>query len=152
MDETDEHTIYRFFTEIGIINQLSRSGLERHLPGSMTATQFGILGHLMRRPEGETPLQLATAFQVPKTSMTHMITGLVDAGLIEIAPNPKDGRSKIARVTPMAGPFFGEVTQKLGVDLMPVIQDLGVERFARVLPDLEKIRSVMDKARDAKHS
>ena len=68
-DETNE--VYRFFTEVGIINQLISTKLEAFLPGRMTATQFGILGHLVRRPEGETPLQLSNAFQVPKTSMTH---------------------------------------------------------------------------------
>ena len=46
-DETNE--VYRFFTEVGIINQLISTKLEAFLPGRMTATQFGILGHLVRR-------------------------------------------------------------------------------------------------------
>ena len=146
--DLDPATIYRFFTEVGIINQLSSTKLESFLPGRMTATQFGLLGHLSRRPEGETPLQLARAFQVPKTSMTHMLAGLEAAELIVIAPNEADKRSKIVTITPQGGAFLGQRLAEIGRGLAPLLAQLGVAPFAEALPHLEQIRTALDAERD----
>ena len=144
----DPATIYRFFTEVGIINQLSSTKLESFLPGRMTATQFGLLGHLSRRPEGETPLQLARAFQVPKTSMTHMVAGLETAGLVTVAQNKADKRSKIVQITPEGGAFLGQRMAEIGASLAPIIEKLGTTPFAEALPHLEEIRLALDAERD----
>ena len=144
----DPATIYRFFTEVGIINQLSSAKLESFLPGRMTSTQFGLLGHLSRRPEGETPLQLARAFQVPKTSMTHMLAGLETAGLVTIAPNAADKRSKIVQITPEGGVFLDQRMAEIGASLGPIMAQLGTTPFAEALPHLEQIRIALDAERD----
>ena len=144
----DPATIYRFFTEIGIINQLSSAKLESFLPGRMTSTQFGLLGHLSRRPEGETPLQLANAFQVAKTSMTHSLSMLNKRALIEISPNPNDARSKIARATSEGQAFLAQTMAELETALAPILQDIGFAPFTDSLPHLETVRMALDKARD----
>ena len=147
-DPDDIAVIHRFFTEIGIINQLSRALVEARLPADLTATHFGLIGHLIRRPAGETPLQLAQAFQVPKTTMTHMIKVLERHGLIEVVPNAADGRSKLVVASASAGPFLGEKMQAMVPDIEDVIADLGVARFEALLPSLAEIRDALDKARD----
>ena len=147
--DPDPSTVYRFFTEIGFIDQLISAKLESFLPGRMTATQFGLLGHLSRRPEGETPLQLARAFQVPKTTMTHMLSGLESAGLVQIAPNEADKRSKIVRMTPQGGQFLGQRMQEIGQSLGPIMAGLGMEPFQTALPQLERIREALDAERDS---
>jgi len=146
--DRDPTAIFRFFTEVGVINQLISAKLESFLPGRMTATQFGILSHLSRRPDGETPLHLARAFQVPKTTMTHMLSGLETAGLIVVAPNEKDKRSKIVRITPQGGAFLGARMQEIGQSLGPIMQGLGMEPFTMSLPHLERIREALDTERD----
>ncbi|WP_171123457.1 MULTISPECIES: MarR family winged helix-turn-helix transcriptional regulator [unclassified Ruegeria] len=145
-DETNE--VYRFFTEVGIINQLISTKLEAFLPGRMTATQFGILGHLVRRPEGETPLQLSNAFQVPKTSMTHMLASLENHALITLETNPDDKRSKIARSTPQGAEFLKASMERMSEALAPVLSELGPEPFHRSLPNLTLIRETLDNERD----
>ncbi|GAA6159091.1 multiple antibiotic resistance transcriptional regulator MarR [Ruegeria sp. HU-ET01832] len=145
-DETNE--VYRFFTEVGIINQLISTKLEAFLPGRMTATQFGILGHLVRRPEGETPLQLSNAFQVPKTSMTHMLASLENHALITLETNPNDKRSKIARSTPQGAEFLETCMDRMSVALGPVLSELGPELFRETLPNLTLIRETLDSERD----
>ncbi|KIC46412.1 hypothetical protein RA28_01000 [Ruegeria sp. ANG-S4] len=145
-DDIDE--IYRFFTEVGIINQLISTKLEALLPGRMTATQFGILGHLVRRPDGETPLQLSSAFQVPKTSMTHMLASLESHALITLQTNPSDKRSKIARSTLQGRTFLEQSMEKMSKALGPVFADLGSEPFAKSLPNLARIREALDRERD----
>ncbi len=145
-DETNE--VYRFFTEVGIINQLISTKLEMFLPGRMTATQFGILGHLVRRPEGETPLQLSNAFQVPKTSMTHMLASLERHALITLEPNPLDKRSKIARSTPQGATFLSTCMEQMSLALGPILAELGQEPFQNSLPNLTRIRETLDSERD----
>ena len=145
-DETNE--VYRFFTEVGIINQLISTKLEAFLPGRMTATQFGILGHLVRRPEGETPLQLSNAFQVPKTSMTHMLASLENHTLITLETNPKDKRSKIARSTPHGAEFLKTCMDRMSTALGPMLSELGPEPFHESLPNLVLIRETLDSERD----
>ena len=70
MDDDSTHNVFRFFTEVGIIAQFSARLIEKNLPERITHLHFGLLGDMSRRPDGETPQQLAYAFQVPKTSMT----------------------------------------------------------------------------------
>ncbi len=85
---------FQLFNEIGIINQLSRTAFEARLPDGMVLPQFAVINHLIRVQDGRTPLQLARAFQVPKTSMTHTLAGLEKRGLVEMRANPEDARSK----------------------------------------------------------
>ena len=148
MDEETQAKISRFFTEVGIINQLASNLIEKHLPGRMSATQFGLLGHLARRPEGETPFQLATAFQLPKTTMTHMLSVLEDLKLISIHPNPTDARSKIVKATAAGGHFLATKTAAVGTEIAPLIAAVGPERFTDPLPNLETIRQALDAQRD----
>ncbi|MCP5072992.1 MAG: MarR family transcriptional regulator [Rhodobacteraceae bacterium] len=148
MDKDTAQTLYRFFTEVGIIYQLNRAMVEARLPGTMTSTHFGLLGHLSRRPEGETPMQLAVAFQVPKTSMTHMLAVLEKCGLVEIGANPEDGRSKIVRVTTQGVAFHRRKLEELMPEMAMVLEQSGAEVFDEVLPRLAEIREVMDRARN----
>ena len=146
--EEELSTVNRFFIEVGIINQLVTTKLEAILPGRMSATQFGVLGHLARRPDGQTPLQLAQAFQTPKTTMTHMLAGLENAGFISLKTNPQDRRSKIACVTEAGGVFLTEKTKTLAAQLQPIMAELSIGPFSATLPDLERIRIALDKDRD----
>ena len=148
MTQAPDQITYRFFTEVGIIFQLSTTLLEDHLPGRMTSREFGLLGHLVRRPEGRTPLQLASAFQLPKTSITHSVSMLEARGLVETVKNPEDARSKIVRAGDHAAKFVQDITTELNTRLAPLIQELGVETFADALPKLEAIRIAMDAERD----
>ncbi|MEM9975891.1 MAG: helix-turn-helix domain-containing protein, partial [Pseudomonadota bacterium] len=84
MPDSPLETYFTFFNEVGIIGQLSRTLLERHLPKGYLLPHFSVLNHLIRVRDGPTPLALARAFQVPKTSMTHTLAGLERGGLIEM--------------------------------------------------------------------
>jgi DNA-binding MarR family transcriptional regulator len=150
MDEHDSKTIFSFFTEIGIINQLSRAIIEARLPGTLTVTHFGIVSHLSRRPNGETPLQLASAFQVPKTSMTHMIKVLETRGYVVQVSNAKDGRSKLIQITQQGHLFIQDSFAGFLPEFAKVLDELEIEAFSTLIPKLENIRTVMDKLRDPK--
>jgi hypothetical protein len=85
----DTAVLFSFFNEVGIIGQLAGSLFERRLPDGFLVSHFGVVNNLVRLGDGKTPLDLARAFQVPKTTMTHTLAGLEKAGFIRFAPNPR---------------------------------------------------------------
>jgi len=84
--------MFELLNEVGIIAQLSRTLMESRLDDGLTIHHFTALNHLVRLGDGKTPMDLARAFQVPKTSMSHTLAGLEKRGLIRMEPNPDDGR------------------------------------------------------------
>lgn len=148
MDEHDQSVYFKLFNEIGILEQISRAFLEARLPDGFIGPHFSALNHLIRVQDGRTPLELARAFQVPKTTMTHTLAGLEKAGLVEMKPNPDDGRSKRVWIT-HAGRSF---RNKAIADLSPLFVELAAEfppdHVAAMLPDLERLRVFVDDLRD----
>ncbi|MFN4099214.1 MAG: MarR family winged helix-turn-helix transcriptional regulator [Pararhodobacter sp.] len=141
-------TAFAVFTETGIIAQLTSTLLERKLPKGMVTAQFGVLNHLSSRPSGETPLQLARAFQVPKTSMTHSLAVLEREALVETVPNPEDGRSKIVCITPAGLRFRAGLIEALAPDVVQTLAPLTPGTLEQLLPLLRDLRRVMDDARN----
>ena len=140
---------FRLFNEIGIIGQLSRNMLESRLPPGFVLAQFSVLNHLVRVGDGRTPVAIARAFQVPKTSMTHSLAVLEHAHLIELRKNPKDGRSKLVHITDAGRKFRQDAIDLLAPDLRRIAATVPPDHVARLLPDLEMLRKFLDTDRDA---
>ena len=140
--------LFAFFNEVGIIAQLSGSLFERRLPEGFLVSHFAVLNHLARLGDGKTPLALARAFQVPKTTMTHTLAGLDRAGLIRFAPNPKDGRSKCAMLTDAGRAFRDEAIARLAPDLEALARAFPPDRVSAALPLLAEVRAWLDRERD----
>jgi len=138
------------FTEIGIIEQLSRAYLEQHLPDGLIAPHFGVLNHLIRVADGRTPLELARAFQVPKTTMTHTLAGLQKHALVEMRPNPKDARSKQVWLTEEGRKFREETIQSLAPGFAQFEDHFPIEKVMEVLPLLQELRVYLDEERNGK--
>ena len=146
---SDQNALYfAFFNEIGIISQLSRALLEARLPDGVTAAHFSVLNHLIRVADGRTPLELSRAFQVPKTSMTHSLTGLERRGLVDIRPNPVDGRSKQGWLTAAGRRFRNSAIARLSSDFDRISQKIETDKIAALLPHLVRIREILDADRD----
>jgi DNA-binding MarR family transcriptional regulator len=148
MDNDTLSTYFSFFNEIGIIEQLSRALLERQLPDGLLVPHFSVLNHLIRVKDGQTPLALARAFQVPKTTMTHTLSGLTSRDLVELRPNPKDGRSKCVWITEKGRTFRNEAIASLAPDVDRMAEQFPADGVARLTPELARIREYLDKARD----
>jgi DNA-binding MarR family transcriptional regulator len=134
--------------EVGIINQIGTAFLEARLPSGLLISHFGVVSHLIRVGDGATPFELARAFQVAKTTMTHTLAGLEKHGFVEMRPNPSDKRSKQVWLTPAGQQFRDDALVKL----VPLFATLG-ERFspakvAQLLPDLAEFRAVIDQLRN----
>jgi len=148
MDNETRHIFFGFFNEIGIIAQLSRAAMEARLPKGLTLPHFSVVNHLVRVRDGQTPLTLAKAFQVPKTTMTHTLTGLLDHGLVDMRPNPADGRSKTVWLTDRGRRFREEAIRSIDPDIEALREAIPAERVEALLPALAEIRAFMDAYRD----
>ncbi len=141
--------VFQVFNEIGIIEQLSRTVLEAQLPEGLIAPHFTVLNHLIRVQDGQTPMTMARAFQVPKTSITHTLKVLEGRGLVRLRPNPDDGRSKQVWITAEGRALREGVIARLGPQLGWLVTAFGQDRFAEMLPHLRALRVFLDENRDA---
>jgi DNA-binding MarR family transcriptional regulator len=146
--ERPEALAFEVLNEIGIIAQLSRAAFEARLPQGYLLPHFSVLSHLVRVSDGQTPLVLARAFQVPKTSMTHTLAGLERAGLVEMRPNPEDGRSKRVWLTAQGRAFRERAIAALGPDIADILAALPPGDLAQALAPLRRLRMYLDRARD----
>lgn len=147
----DERTplYFRLFNEIGIINQLATAVLESRLPDGLLAPHFAVLNHLVRVEDGRTPLEMAKAFQVPKTTMTHQVGVLTRHGLVRLAPNPDDGRSKRVWLTDEGRALRERIVQGFGNVVGRWAEVITPEEVAELVTRLERIRKHLDQSRTA---
>ena len=139
--------IFAVFNEIGIIEQLSRALMEARLPKGLILPHFAVVNHLTRLGDGRTPLSIASAFQVPKTTMTHTLAGLEKHGLIEMRPNPEDGRSKTVHLTDAGRTFRQDAIDAFSPDIALMLETIPASEFAKLLPILTRIREYLDENR-----
>ena len=148
MPDTSTAIFFEVFNEIGIIEQLSRAILEARLPHGLIAPHFTVLNHLCRVADGRTPMDMARAFQVPKTSMTHTLKGLESHGLVELRPNAEDGRSKRVWLTQAGRALRDQVIADLGPEFAKLAQGFDMDRLIAIRPVLSDLRQYLDAARD----
>ncbi|MEP3054601.1 MarR family transcriptional regulator [Ascidiaceihabitans sp.] len=148
MPDYEPTLIFEIFNEIGIIEQLTRASLEARLPDGLIAPHFTVLNHLTRVKDGQTPLTMARAFQVPKTSMTHTLKGLLARDLVEIRANPNDGRSKQVWLTQAGKDLRAQTITDLAGDSMDLIKAFDLNRLAAIKPVLTELRVFLDERRN----
>lgn len=148
MDDKTLALYFSLFNEVGIIEQLSRALLEARLPHGFLASHFSVLNHLIRVGDGPTPLRLARSFQVPKTTMTHTLAVLEKHGMIEMRPNPKDGRSKCVWLTPKGRELRDSAIASMAGDMAEFAERFPADEIADLVPRLSEIRQYLDAARD----
>ena len=148
MDDAKQLLYFRLFNEIGIIQQISTAFLEARLPDGLIAPHFTVLNHLIRVSDGRTPLEMARAFQVPKTTLTHTLAGLEERGLIEMRPNPDDGRSKRVWLTEKGRATRNQAIADLDDLFEMIAAEFPSETVEEMLPELERLRIFIDELRD----
>lgn len=135
---------FELFNEIGIVAQLARSKLTDQLPEGLMSSHFGVLNHLIRVGDGPTPMKLASAFQVPKTTMTHTLKGLVANQLISIKPCPEDGRSKRVWITDAGHQLRQQTIAIMGPELADLLSNIPDQQLQIMIENLTSIRQELD--------
>lgn len=146
-DQANPAEVFAFFTEIGIINQLSTTLLAKTLPDDVHPSHFAIVNHLYRVGNGWTPVRIAAAMQVTKTTMSHSIKVLEGRGLIELRPDPEDGRAKQVFITDKGRAFRDKAITQVVEKFAHVLEPEHRALMARILGDLQTLRSHMDENR-----
>lgn len=144
----DIRTLFTLFNEIAIIEQLSRARFEARLPKGVLASHFAVLNHLLRVGDGRTPLEIARAFQVPKTTLSHTLSLLENRRWVEMRPNPEDGRSKRVWMTDAGRAFHAQAIDLLTPDMTEIAAVFPAEQIGGLLPQLTALRSYLDRTRD----
>ncbi|MCF6214961.1 MAG: MarR family winged helix-turn-helix transcriptional regulator [Emcibacter sp.] len=139
---------FSLFNEIGIISQLSSALVNEQLPKGLSNAHFNVLIHLDRLGDGQTPLAISRAFQLPKTTMTHTLCGLDAHQLIEMRPNPKDGRSKCVWLTQKGRVFRNKIISNLAPDLIKLSTQIPQDHILATVTALVEIRKIMDANRE----
>ncbi|MDW3224887.1 MAG: MarR family winged helix-turn-helix transcriptional regulator [Paracoccaceae bacterium] len=152
MSDQKSAVYFDVFNEIGIIEQLSRTLLEARLPKGLIAPHFSVINHLIRLGDGRALVDIARAFQVPKTTMTHTIKGLEAHDLIETRPNPEDGRSKLVWLTPKGRRMRDQAIVDLGPDFQRLTRGFDADRLRDILPVLRELRAFLDQDRNGPSS
>ncbi len=139
--------LFAFFTEIGIISQLSTALFESVLPDGLTLAQFGVLNWFSRVDTEASPGRLAKAFQVTGGAMTNTLKRLEANQLVKIEPDPLSGRKKRVTITEK-----GQQTRDKAIAATsPLLAEL-TERFdsnfiLSQIKDLAQVRQYLDDRR-----
>lgn len=146
-DHQPVEVFFRFFLEVGIINQLSTARAERALPHGLTMSQFSVLNRFTRGFPPQSPLELANAFQVTKGAMTNTLKQLEGKGFINITPHPTDGRSKIVAMSERGKQAHLESRLSLAGFFQDFVEAFPASEVETLLPLMEKIRIWLDEHR-----
>ncbi len=144
----EDPLVFSFFNEIGIIGQLSQTLLERSLPQGLKLSHFGVLNHFARLGGEKNPVELARAFQVTKGAMTNTLQRLEARGLVDIRPDPSDGRGKLVAITDKGLRVRNEAVRALAPAIRELAAEFDTKLFRDALPFLQELRAHLDQARN----
>lgn len=144
----DDPLMFSFFNEIGIIDQLAGSVLERALSGGLRMAHFVVLNHFVRLGGSRSPAELARAFQVTRGAMTNTIRRLQARRLVAVTPDPDDGRAKRVAITAAGRRVRDQAVGAIGAPMGLLEARFGADRFRDALPFLRQLRAHLDAARD----
>lgn len=143
-NNSQDPVLFRFFNEIGIIEQLARTKMESRMPDGINLSQFSVLNHLVRLEGQWSPLRLAKAFQVTKGAMTNTLQRLEARELVKIRTNPTDGRAKIVTLTQAGRNMREACVQAIAPMLEDIEKEFGSDAVSQTLPTLKKVREYLD--------
>ncbi len=117
----------------------------------MTRAKWAVLARLDRF-EGLKQTELAEMLDLQPITLTRLLDGLAENGLIERRPDPDDRRAKRLFLTPAARPLLERLSD-LGEDLMATaLAGLGSAEVEAVLGHLTSVKENLRKAVQKQHT
>ena len=144
---SDVGEAFAFFTEVGILHQLSTNILAKTLPDGVHPSHFSIINHLVRTSDSVSPVQITSAMQVTKTTMSHSLKVLVERNYISTKPDPNDGRGKVVVLTQSGRDFHKDAIEKVTRAVASIIGPEQLQQMRGVRNDLELLRRHLDSNR-----
>jgi len=135
------------FAEIGVVDQLATTRIDRMLPDGITSAQFSVLNHLSVHGGEQTPASLAEAFVVTKGAITNSLQRLEGRGLIAIAADPADGRRKRVSITAEGLAIYDQCLATLRPMTESLREAFTDQEFQDALPFLNALRTWLAETR-----
>lgn len=140
--------LFRLFNEVGILEQLARTALERVLPDGLLMPHFVVLNHLVRMGDGRSPVAIARALQVSKPTITNTLQRLAGRGLVMLTADDRDGRAKRVHLTESGRGARQAALAAIGPMLQAHADVLTAAELTATLSSLGRLRAALDQARD----
>lgn len=136
-------------TDIAIINQLTSAAATRALAPTLGLSEYGLLSHMVRRGDGDTPTRLARAFQVSKPSMTATIARLAAKACVQTVADAADGRSRRVLITDAGRAAHAEGQARLARLLPAMLEGYDPAPLLAQAAMLAALRQHLDTQRNA---
>jgi len=143
-DSPRDPVIIALFSEIVMVETLTRSRLARVLPKGMELSHFMVLNHFARLGGERTPAQLARAFRLTRGAMSNTLARLDAAGYVHIRPDWDDGRKKWVSLSPTGRAARDQAVAAIEPVFDDVVAGLGLDRVRGALPILRRLRELLD--------
>jgi DNA-binding MarR family transcriptional regulator len=118
------------------VMRLARRMRAERADSALTLTQLAALASVERLGP-VTPGDLADAERVQPPSMTRVVASLQDAGLVQRAPHPTDGRQALLTVTPAGTALLREDRRRREAWLARQLAELSDDDRARLRDAVE---------------
>lgn len=109
-----------------------------------TLPRFDILAALDRAPSGLTMSELSSFLKVSNGNVTGVVTRLIEAGLVERSPDPRDRRTVYVRITPKGHEEFAQMARIHEGWVDDLFADLSDAEIRRMLSLLGKLKESLD--------
>ena len=138
-------TLLGLFTEIAIIEHLTRTRLERSNSDTMTAGHFGILNYFIRNHHGpDTIGGIAWAFQEDESYTADKIATLEVAGFVTVTPSGSRDAAASVNVTETGRIAQSEKLDAMGPEFEGLVAEIPREDLVTALRTLQEIRLTLD--------
>ncbi len=130
------------FKAARLYNELAVARVRETVP-SFKLAHTQLLPHLAHA--GIRATELARRLGTSKQAIAPLVQDLIDAGVIERAPDPSDGRAQLLRITPRGRDAMAHglgLLVALAAELEP---ELGSERMARLHDDLLALLAALER-------
>ena len=118
--------LFAYYAQLdGIYGSYARSHGEKYL-------SLWALEEIGDSPEGLSQKEIADKLFAPKQTISSVVAGLVERGMVETVPSKHDGRSKIQLLTPKGRKLFAEIRRDYARAEELVFEKLGAERIEQM--------------------
>lgn len=134
--------IERYKAAMFTVNKRMTALLREEMPGDLTLDQFTVIEYVGTRDHC-TSTELADVFCVGKSSITAIVSRLVDKKLIERSPDDKDRRVTCLRLTDEGRRIVAELDGRIGTLLGAYVSAFEEEEADQFIETYEKLARVI---------
>ncbi len=144
MADSNDPLSIALFSEVFMVDQLTRARLSKALPKGMELSHFSVLNHLAAGNEEKSPAQLARVFHLTRGAMTNTLNRLEWAGHIHVRPDWDDARRKMISISPAGRRARDAAVSAIAPILSDTVAEVGAEQVRSILPVLRTMRKRLE--------